>query len=160
VQRTTISMILKLSAISFVFAFGMAKFFATYSDALLPINAGSPISLLILDLAMLIWILTILKRLPKVNKSGNEVIVEASKNPLPPLVAARTVAFALSGSRVGSLIFGGYLGLAVSAFTKHHILAYEQNAKFAFASALLGFVMIVLSIWLERKCSPPKPVSE
>lgn len=159
-NRTSILTVVKLSAIGFTFAFGLAKFFAEVSNGLLPVNAGSPISLAILDLAILVWVLTISSRLPKVIKDGKEAKVIASTNPLPPLVAARTVAFALSGSRVGSLLFGGYLGLAISAWTKQHIVAYFENAKYSFLSAIFGLLMIAISLWLERKCSPPNPVKD
>ncbi len=159
-QRTPISTVLKLTAVSFLCAFGLAKYFASSSNALLPVNVGSPISLAILDMAMLIWVLTIVSRLPRIEKTDKEIRVVASKNPLPPLVAARTVAFALSGSRVGSLIFGGYLGLGLSAWSEQNVVAYSANAKYSLVSAFFGLIMIVISLWLERKCSPPKPVSE
>lgn len=158
-QRTSASTIFKLKLVSFVIAFGFAKFFATTSNGLLPVNLGSPISLAVLDTAMFIWVLTISDRLPKVEKSGTELKIVAAKNPLPPLVAARTVAFALSGSRVGSFIFGAYLGLGFSAWSKRSVVAYAENANYSFSSAFFGLVMIVISIWLERKCSPPKPIS-
>ena len=158
-QRTSVTTLLRLALGSFLVVFAIAKLMMTTSEVLLPINIGSPIALGILVLAMLFWAVTISNRLPKLIKSDSSVSVQISNNPLPPLVATRTVAFALAGSRVGALILGGYLGLALNSLAKLQVIAYENHAKLSFISSVLGLFMILISLWIERKCSPPKPTN-
>jgi hypothetical protein len=156
-QRTSLLDLMKIGIVSFAFIFGFARLFLNISNGIVPVNLGSPIALAILDLSMLFWVLTISNRLPRVSKSDDQVQVKSAANPLPPIVAARTVAFALAGSRVGALLVGAYLGLALNAFLKIQIVTYSNQAKLALFSALLSLLMILISLWLERKCSPPKP---
>jgi hypothetical protein len=158
-QRTYLSALSKFALGSFVVVFAIAKLLMTTSDVLLPINIGSPIALGILVAGMLFWAILISSRLPRTIKSDTSVLVQASSNPLPPLVATRTVAFALAGSRVGALILGGYLGLALNSLAKSAVLAYENHAKLSAISSVLGLFMVLISLWVERKCSPPNPTS-
>lgn len=123
----------------------------------IPMTTGSPVALTILVFSMFIWVLIVTKRLPKVSKTGEEVQVIIAENPLPPLVAARTVAFALAGSRAGALLFGSYLAIGLSDFSKIHLVAYSEQAIYSAVSAVLSSLMVLISIWLERKCSPPTP---
>lgn len=158
-QRTSFQTLLKLSVISFVVIFGFAKLFLATSNGLLPVNSGSPIALAILDLAIFVWTLSVSNRLPKLTKTDDAVVAKLSANPLPPLMAARTVAFALAGSRVGALLFGAYLGLAVNAMAELQVVAFANQMKLSAISSLLGLIMIANCVWLERKCSPPSPTS-
>lgn len=158
-QRTSFQTLLKLSVISFAVIFGFAKLFLATSNGLLPVNSGSPIALAILDLAIFVWTLSVSNRLPKLTKTDDAVVAKLSANPLPPLMAARTVAFALAGSRVGALLFGAYLGLAVNAIAELQVVAFANHMKLSAISSLLGLIMIAICVWLERKCSPPSPTS-
>lgn len=158
-QRTSFQTLLKLSVISFAVIFGFAKLFLATSNGLLPVNSGSPIALAILDLAIFVWTLSVSNRLPKLTKTDDAVVAKLSANPLPPLMAARTVAFALAGSRVGALLFGAYLGLAVNAIAELQVVAFANQMKLSAISSLLGLIMIAICVWLERKCSPPSPTS-
>lgn len=158
-QRTSFQTLLKLSVISFAVIFGFAKLFLATSNGLLPVNSGSPIALAILDLAIFVWTLSVSNRLPKLTKTDDAVVAKLSANPLPPLMAARTVAFALAGSRVGALLFGAYLGLAVNAMAELQVVAFANQMKLSAISSLLGLIMIANCVWLERKCSPPSPTS-
>ena len=144
-----------LVALIFVYAF--ASYLNTSADLLLPIGNITIFTFALVDLLVLGWVFAISPRLPKVTKKDNAALVTASSNPLPPLAAARTVAFALAGSRVGSLLAGGYLGLGIVDFQKLHAVAYLDHAKRSLLMAVLSLGLVLVSIWLERKCSPPKP---
>ena len=159
VQRTSIQTLLKISVASLALTFGFAKLFLETLNGLLPVNSGSPIALAILDLAIFAWTVSVSSRLPKMTKTGESTIAKLSTNPLPPLVAARTVAFALAGSRVGALIFGAYLGLAINATAELQVVAFDNHMKLSALSSLLGLIMVLICLWLERKCSPPKPTT-
>jgi hypothetical protein len=159
VQRTSFQTLLNLSVISFAVTFGFARLFLETLNGLLPVNSGSPIALAILDLAIFAWTLSVSNRLPKLSKTDDAVVVKLSANPLPPLMAARTVAFALAGSRVGALLFGAYLGLAINATAEMQVVAFANHIKLSALSSLLGLIMVLICLWLERKCSPPRPTS-
>ena len=150
-NRTKFSLIAKLASVSFLSVLLISRLF------FIPVTNGAPIALTILVFSMFIWVLIVTKRLPKVSKTGDDVQVKISENPLPPLVAARTVAFALAGSRAGAILLGSYLAIGLSDFSKIHLVAYSEQAIYSAVSAVLSGLMILISIWLERKCSPPTP---
>ncbi len=153
-SRTKTSTLSKLAIISMLVFLGLSKFL------FIPIGSGAPIALAILVFSLVIWVSIIANRLPKIVKEDSTVRVLASTNPLPPIVSARTVAFALAGSRAGAILFGGYIGIAFSDLEKHNVVAYSNRALNSTISAVLSFLMVIISLWLERKCSPPNPTQD
>lgn len=150
-NRTKYSDLLKILLLTFLAGTVVARL------GFLPITITTPIALGLLVVAMLIWIINLNDRLPKLVKSDNDVFVKASSNPLAPQVAARTVAFALAGSRTGAILFGVFAGVAAVDLFRLQIAAYASRAIYCGISAGMSFLMILLSLWLEHKCSPPKP---
>ena len=156
-NRTSFKTIVGLMAGASALVYAFAKYLNTASDLLLPIGNITILVLALVDLLVLGWVFAISPRLPKVKNQNEEVLVVRAKNPLPALSAARTVAFALAGSRVGSLLAGGYFGLALVDFANLHAVAYADHATRSLIATSLSVVLILISLWLERKCSPPKP---
>ena len=74
---------------------------------------------------------------------------------MSPLVAARTAALALAGSRTGAVVFGLYAGLAASLAGDLHIVAARERLLAAGLAALGGLVLCALSLWLEHICRLP-----
>lgn len=150
-SRTKFSDLFKLVALSFLVGLSIANI------GFIPINSLSPIAMGLLVIATLIWVTLVTNRLPKTIKSADELIVKASKNPLPPLSAARTVAFALAGSRAGAILLGCFGGIATTDIFQLQIKAHAERAINSGVSAVFSFLMILISLSLEKKCSPPLP---
>jgi hypothetical protein len=75
---------------------------------------------------------------------------------MAPLVAARTAALALAGSRVGAVIFGLYGGVALRLLQETAVAAGRERLLAAALASLGGLVLAGLSLWLERICRLPE----
>ncbi|NBU32035.1 MAG: DUF3180 domain-containing protein [Actinobacteria bacterium] len=71
---------------------------------------------------------------------------------LPPIVAARTAALAMSTSRVGSLVFGFYTGLLILN------LGLTRTSEVGYRISIIGLILVaaailvITALWLERMC--------
>lgn len=74
---------------------------------------------------------------------------------MAPLVAARTAALALAGSRTGAVLFGLYGGLALRLLQETAVAAGRERLTAAALAALGGLVLAGLSLWLEHICRLP-----
>lgn len=74
---------------------------------------------------------------------------------MAPLVAARTAALALAGSRTGSVVFGLYAGVALRLIQETSASAARERMLAAALAALGGLVLAGLSLWLEHICRLP-----
>jgi hypothetical protein len=75
---------------------------------------------------------------------------------MAPLVAARTAALALAGSRTGALVVGLYGGLALRLVDETSVAAGRERLLASALAALGGLVLAALSLWLERICRLPE----
>lgn len=75
---------------------------------------------------------------------------------MAPLVAARTTALALAGSRTGSIIFGLYGGLALRLVQETAVGAGRERLLAAALASLGGLVLCGVSLWLEHICRLPE----
>lgn len=71
---------------------------------------------------------------------------------MAPLVAARTTALALAGSRTGAVVFGVYGGTALRLLEETAIAAGRERLLAASLAALGGLVLAAVSLWLEHLC--------
>lgn len=77
---------------------------------------------------------------------------------MDPLVAARTAALALAGSRTGAIVFGLYAGIALRLISETAISAGRQGLLIAGLAALGALALAGASLYLERICRvPPDP---
>ena len=79
---------------------------------------------------------------------------------MAPLMAARTTALALAGSRTGAVVFGMYGGVAVRLLDETAVAAGRERLLAAALAALGGFVLAALSLWLEHICRLPDDTDE
>lgn len=79
---------------------------------------------------------------------------------MAPVVAARTAALALAGSRTGAVILGLYGGIALRLVEETAVAAGRERLLAAALAALGGLVLAVLSLWLERICRLPDDPDE
>lgn len=82
--------------------------------------------------------------------------LEHRSAPMNAVVAARTTALALAGSRTGAIIFGLYVGVALRLLAETGVAAGRERLLAATLAALGGLVLTVLSLWLERICRLPE----
>lgn len=75
---------------------------------------------------------------------------------MAPLVAARTAALALAGSRTGSIIAGLYGGLALRLLQETSVAAGRDRLLAAALASLGGLVLCLVSLWLEHICRLPE----
>lgn len=156
-SRTSVQTIAGVFTVTACLVYAVASYLNSSADFLLPVGVTTTLTFAIVDLLILGWVIAISPRLPKVAKKDKQAVITLSNKPLPPLAAARTAAFALAGTRVGSLLAGGYFGLALVDLQNLHAVAYSDHAKRSLLTSFLAIALIGISIWLERKCSPPKP---
>lgn len=81
---------------------------------------------------------------------------EPGKARMAPLVAARTAALSLAGSRTGALVFGGYAGMALRLLQETAVAAGRDRLLAAVLASLGGLALAVASLWLEHICRLPE----
>lgn len=149
-NRTKVSDLIKIVLFTFLAGFGLSRLI------FIPLTYLNLVTLGFTVVAVNIWVSIISKRLPKVKITSDEVFVTASTNPLPPLVAARTAAFALAGSRVGAILVGFNLGIATNGVLNLQVRSLLEQTIISGLSALISLFLVLISLRLERKCSPPQ----
>lgn len=95
---------------------------------------------------MLVWTLVARRRLRP----------DPGKPRMAPLVAARTAALSLAGSRTGAVVFGGYSGMALRLLQETAVAAGRERLVAASLAALGGLALAALSLWLEHICRLPE----
>lgn len=85
---------------------------------------------------------------------------ERGRPRMAPLVAARTAALALAGSRTGALVFGGYAGMALRLLQETAVAAGRERLLAASLAALGGLALAAASLWLEHICRLPEDPAE
>lgn len=74
-----------------------------------------------------------------------------------PLIAARTLAFAMAASRVGALASGFYAGFLVASIPTWSSPAGHQRVLVCGTIVVCGITTTCAAVWLERMCQLPKP---
>lgn len=154
--RTQVSYLAKIGSVALVAAAGVAFALLVLSDLFLPLRGSMAIALALTVLAIFIWGKQVKQRLPRTGKNlEGEVALLRAANPLPSLVAARTVALALAASRSGAVLAGGYLGIAIATTTQWQVLAARETVYISVISSVLAVGLAWVGIWLERICTLP-----
>lgn len=160
-KPTTLGLLIKIACVALVFGWAVNATLWWFFSVGFRVGAGSPAGVAVVDVALLVWTLTVRKRLPRLNttSSGKTSMLRA-QNPLSPIVAARTAALALAASRAGSAVAGFYFGLAAAA-AAHMTTDFGRTAVVLEAlTALLAALLVVVALWLEKLCKLPKPPLE
>jgi hypothetical protein len=116
----------------------------------IPVSTNTVIALLLLNLALLYWIVIFKNRLKDARDKNQDILKR--KSPPHPLVAARTVALAFAGSRAASLILGFYLGAILNFLPNLDLSPIKSRISVALAIIALSAVLLGLSLWLEKIC--------
>lgn len=110
-----------------------------------PVPLTVPALMLVLALSVFVWARGTRARLEK--RPGTK--------PMPPLLALRTAALALSVSRAGAFIGGFYLGVAVALSPSWDISYVRGLIVAAVVTAIGSALLVAAGLWLERICRIP-----
>ncbi len=110
-----------------------------------PVPLTVPALMLVLALSVFVWARGTRARLEK--RPGTK--------PMPPLLALRTAALALSVSRAGAFIGGFYLGVAVALSPSWDISYVRGLIVAALVTAIGSALLVAAGLWLERICRIP-----
>jgi len=149
-QRTRISFLLYLVSLAGTLGWSLARVWPRRFLVQLPVPAINAVTMWLLAATLLIWTLLARRRL-----QGKE-----PGNRLPPMVAARTVALAMAGSRVGALVFGFYLGLAALNLQLTRTPDVDNRLITIALVAAASLLLTVTAVWLERLCQIKQPPTD
>lgn len=142
---TRIRVLLGLAAIAAALGWGALTLVEGQSGRVIPVPWLASATMWVLALAILIWALLSRPRLQR----------QPGARPMPPLVAARTAALAMAASRVGALVGGFYLGVAIGAVGRRTSEAGTDTLYASAAAAVGSLAVVAAALWLERLCRLP-----
>jgi hypothetical protein len=137
--------LLAVAAVSAAVGWGVARLVDAYANRTLPVPWTAALVMVVLAFALLLWARSTRARLQR--RDGT--------TPLDPLVAARTAALAMAGSRTGALVAGFYLGVAVSLAGSWGIAYVRDQVVAALVTVLCSVAVVAVALWLERICRVP-----
>jgi hypothetical protein len=146
-QQTKVSMLIVLAILAAAVGWSFAQLWPTFFGQGMPVSTGSAIAMILVFASLLVWTLMTRARL----KPG------ATLNRLHPIVAARTAALAMSASRVGSLVFGFYIGVLLANIAADFSSAGTDRIRISAVTATASLLTAIVAIWLERICRLKEP---
>ncbi len=145
---TRVRVLLAYAGAAGVVGWGVARLVDAFGDQSLPVPWTAPAVMLVLALALLLWARGVRARLA--GRPGTK--------PLDPLVAARSAALAMAGSRTGALVGGFYTGVAVALTPGWDVASVRERIIVALLTAASSVLAAAAALWLERACRvPPEP---
>lgn len=148
-ERTRISFLVWLGIFAAALGWSLARLWPHWFLVQFPVPSVNAVTMWLLAGTLLIWTILARKRLQG-HKPGNR---------LHPLVAARTVALAMAGSRVGALASGFYVGLLAANLQLTRTPDVSQRILTIVLVAVASLVLTLTAVWLERLCEIKQPPS-
>ena len=149
-KPTTLKNILSFVFPATIFGYFIPSIYENLTSTYIPVSSNTIIALIILNFALLYWIIIFKSRLREARDKKQDVLKR--KSPPHPLVAARTVALAFAGSRAAAIILGFYLGLIIYFLPSFELSPVRSRLTLSLAIMALSGVLLVLSLWLEKIC--------
>lgn len=143
-------LLLAIVVLAAVTGWAVTRLVDAYAGRTLPVPWTAPAVMALLALTLALWARGTRKRLAH----------EPGTKPLDPLLAARTAALAMAGSRTGSLVGGFYAGVAVALAPGWDIAYVRERIIVALLAALTSVAVVAASLWLERICRLPPSASD
>jgi hypothetical protein len=146
--RTRPRLLLVLVVVGAVVGWSLTRLVDAFAGRSLPVPWTAPVVMAVLALALVLWTRGTRARLSR--KPGT--------TPMDPIVAARSAALAMAGSRTGVVVAGFYLGVAVALSGGWDVPYVRELVLLALATVLASAAVVAASLWLERVCRlPPDP---
>ncbi len=138
-------LLLAITAVAAAAGWSLAAVIEAVADRYLPLPLSASAGVWLLAIAVAMWGWIARPRL--LRRPGHE--------PLAPVVAARTAALALAGSRVGAGVAGTYLGIALMLLPDAAVEAARSGLAICGLTIVGALALIAASMWLERMCRLP-----
>jgi hypothetical protein len=146
--RTRPRLLLVLVVVGAVVGWSLTRLVDAFAGRSLPVPWTAPVVMAVLALALVLWTRGTRARLSR--KPGT--------TPMDPIVAARSAALAMAGSRTGAVVAGFYVGVAVALSGGWDVPYVRELVLLALATVLASAAVVAASLWLERVCRlPPDP---
>ncbi len=142
---TKVRLLVALAVIAAALGWGAITLVAGQTGRAIPVPWLAAATMWVLAFAILVWALLSRPRLQR----------RPGAKPMPPLVAARTAALAMAASRVGALVGGFYLGMAVGSLGMRGTEAGSGTFTASAAAAVGSLALAAAAVWLERLCRLP-----
>ena len=144
-HATRVRVLVVLAVIGGAIGWALSTVVTGQTGRVVPVPTFAPLTIWMLAIGLLIW--TLLSRPRLKSRPG--------ARPMHPIVAARTAALALAGSRTGALVGGFYLGIGIGALPQ---FSTQRGAATTWSSlaVVLGCVALTgIALWLEKLCHVP-----
>jgi hypothetical protein len=142
---TRVRLLVAIAVVAAALGWGLTRIVDGQSGRILPVPWLAAGALWLLAAGVAIWAWQARPRLQR----------RPGARPMPPVVAARSAALAMAGSRIGALVAGAYAGVAVALTARLSIAAGAQTFWAASAAAVGGAALVAASLWLEHLCRLP-----
>jgi hypothetical protein len=151
VTPTRPRLLVVLAVIGAVAGWALTRLVDAYAGRSLPVPWTAPVVMALLALALVLWARGTRARLGR--RPGTK--------PMEPLLAARTAALAMAGSRTGSVVAGFYVGVAIALSGSWDVPYVRELVLLALATVATSGAVVAASLWLERVCRiPPGAVDD
>ena len=141
-KPTRLRLLLPLLVVASSIGWSLARLVQHWTDQFTVVGWSMPTTMAILAAALLVW--TLLARPRLLRKPGHA--------PLAPLAAARSAAMALAASRVGTLLAGMHLGLAVAVLPVRSAPTAREELLIAGLTFVFSVAFTAVGWWLEVLC--------
>lgn len=144
-KPTRVRLLLSLAVLAAAVGWGAVILLQGQSGRILPVPWLAASTMWILAVALGIWAFLARPRLQR--RSGAKA--------MPPIVAARTAALAMAGSRTGALVAGFYTGVGLAAIPSRFTMAGQATLWAAAGTAVGSLLLVAVALWLEHICRLP-----
>lgn len=142
---TPLRLLVALAALAGAVGWGISALVMGQAGRIVPVPSLAPITMWMLAVALLGW--TLLARPRLLRQPGSR--------PMHPVLAARTAALAMAGSRTGALIGGFYAGVLLAVIPRTETQTGLTTLWAAALTVSAALLLIVVALWLERLCQLP-----
>jgi len=144
-EPTRLRLLVALAVLAGAVGWAAAKLVDAYANRTLPVPWTMAVAMAMLALALALW-----ARGTKARLSRRE-----GTKPMDPIVAARTAALALAGSRTGALVAGFYVGVGLALVPDWSVPSVRDRIVVALVTVGFAALVVVAALWLERICRIP-----
>lgn len=144
-EPTRWRLLVALAVLAAAVGWAAVKLVDAFANRTLPVPWTMAVAMGMLALALALW-----ARGTRARLSGR-----AGTRPMDPIVAARTAALALAGSRTGALVAGFYVGVGLALAPDWSVSTTRDRIITAAVTVVCAVLVILAALWLERICRIP-----
>ncbi|HET7900897.1 MAG TPA: DUF3180 domain-containing protein [Candidatus Nanopelagicales bacterium] len=138
-------LLVALAALAAAVGFAASQLVSAFTDRSLSVPFTMPVVMALLALATALWARGTRARLAR----------RPGTRPMEPIVAARSAALAMAASRVGAVVAGFYVGVALDLLSGWDVPGVRERVITAAVTVVMGVLLVLAGLWLERICRLP-----